>query len=128
MKRIVGGNKQWCSTADSSLCDENKFTLSRLMCGSDEIVEATTEAQGTGEQAEPSGSEPQEESAQVATATESEAEPELAEAPAPGIDVEALRTNLLKEQVQIEEQRILLEEKRIELAQRELELKRQLSN
>ena len=58
MKRIVGGNKQWCSTADSSLCDENKFTLSRLMCGSDEIVEATTEAQGTGEQAEPSGSEP----------------------------------------------------------------------
>jgi len=123
MKRVVGEGNLWCSANDDSLCEENKFTLSQLLCGSQETnSDASSDTSAEIEQTTA------DEVATDSTNNETAALPSEIESSSASVDTETLKTRLLKEQVQIEEQRILLEQKRLELVQRELELKKQLAN
>jgi len=131
MQRIVSGKKTWCSIDEPGLCNTNKFALSQLICRSNKTVakdnapssEQLSQDSSAVEITEPIQANTQDVDGskdlvqQVWTETESEQN-----------DKEALKTNLMREQVQIEEQRILVEQKRLELVQRELALKKQQAN
>lgn len=104
IRRSIGQRTPWCSVDDASLCDRTKSNLSKKICTSNTIAEATPAAASTSpaEEIEPA------EQSTALSATD-----------------EARKTELLREQVQIEEQRILIEQKRLELIQDELALKKQ---
>ncbi len=111
MRRTVGEGNKWCSANDTSLCDDSKFALSRKMCGgtlavvNEESKEKITASSQTANKA---------------------AEANAVSANTFASNKETLRTELLKEQVQVEEQRIQIEQKRLELVKSELALKKQL--
>ena len=135
-------SEQWCDAQNSAVCDTNKFSLSRTVCG--ETAEESNAAQAPAvatqqvpEQAAPEAQAPVTTAPPTVAATtapkntEPQATPEStaatpqveaapADAPAPKLS----RAELLKEQMQIEEQRILIQQKRLELQRKELELKK----
>ena len=131
IQRIVGGNKKWCSIDDQTLCDASKFTLSEQICGSNDSVSENTAPPSEQSSQESSVIEIKE--SIQANGEDTDGSQDLAkqvwtEAESAKVDREALKTNLMREQVQIEEQRILIEQRRLELVQRELVLKEQQSN
>ncbi len=132
MNKALDGVK-WCSSEITALCDENKFSLSRQLCSDNydqllvdfqngkplslPVVTANVEAEPTTTAKAPADVQSSKPKA------ESQKSNDLSN------DGEAIasRDNLLKEQMQIEEQRILIQQKRLELRRRELALqKRQL--
>jgi len=137
MSKAIDGS-QWCSTDIASMCNDNKFSLSRQLCNdnfSQQIVDFKN--------GKPL-SQPDAETATIATKANNENAPaelvsttqktgakeqaKIANNANSDDDVVTGRNNLLKEQMQIEEQRILIQQKRLELRRRELALqKRQLS-
>ncbi|MBL4671159.1 MAG: hypothetical protein JKX81_02775 [Arenicella sp.] len=156
---------QWCSSDIGSLCDKNKFSLSRQLCSDNFSQQVTDFKSGMPVsivKADPIDSnpiaevEPAEKVAAKAlinveptalvnvdskTLVNVEPKTPSTSKAANGNDVGAQastpskipkqlvsKENLLKEQMQIEEQRILIEQKRLELRRKQLELqKRQLN-
>lgn len=121
MRRVVGKGNPWCSSDNTDLCNESKFALSGAICGANTAVAVLKEETQVLDSAD--------DVVQSAQGDESEL---AAQASQIALDMaldptkEARRTALLREQVQIEEQRILIEQKRLELMQTELKLKRQV--
>lgn len=130
MNKALDGVK-WCSSEITSMCDENKFSLSRQLCSdnfSQQLVDfkngkplslpidtASAKSEPTTTAKAPENAKPK-------------VEPKKPNELSSGVEAVASRDNLLKEQMQIEEQRILIQQKRLELRRRELALqKRQLS-
>lgn len=130
-------NDQWCSSEIGSLCDKNKFSLSRQLCSDNFSQQVANFKDGKPVSIVSA------EDVNIAPIVDAEVEPEplqndVTKAP---INIETQvstpsrvpnqlvsKENLLKEQMQIEEQRILIEQKRLELRRKQLELqKRQLS-
>ncbi len=134
-------NDQWCSSEIGSLCDKNKFSLSRQLCSDNFSQQVANFKDGKPVSIVSA------ENVNIAPIVDAEVEPEplqnevtndVTKAP---INIETQvstpsrvpnqlvsKENLLKEQMQIEEQRILIEQKRLELRRKQLELqKRQLS-
>lgn len=127
MQRVVNGKKTWCSFDDQDFCNENKFTLSQELCGSNEAI-ADSSQQVVQEGSIVAITEPIPATSEDIDGSQDLAEKVWTEAEAEQNDKEALKTKLMREQVQIEEQRILLEQKRLELVRRELALKQQQAN
>jgi hypothetical protein len=131
---------QWCSSEIASLCDKNKFSLSRQMCADDFSQQLTNFRSGqavTFVKTDPVEVKPVDKVvAEVIEPTAATVEPKATVA-ATDLNVKALATSLskvaskeslLNEQMQIEEQRILIEQKRLELRRKQIELqKRQLN-
>lgn len=136
MNKALDGVK-WCSSEITAMCDENKFSLSRQLCGDNYdqqladfksgkplSLEAPIETTANVE-AEPT---PTLKTPTVVENTKPKVESQTREELSSAGEAVASRDNLLKEQMQIEEQRILIQQKRLELRRRELALqKRQLS-
>lgn len=135
---------QWCSSEIATLCNKNKFSLSRQLC-SDNFEQQLANFQ-RGEsvstvEADPIAVKPAVETAieavtgtvdskaESATTVSTDRVAKLAASDSTiGQGQLASRENLVKEQMQIEEQRILIQQKRLELRRKELELqKRQLN-
>lgn len=133
MNKALDGVK-WCSSEIKSMCDENKFSLSRQLC-SDSFSQQLANIQNGKSLSQPvvtTSAEPEAVATDKAPAIVKNAEPTTGlkkrNKAASDDGIVASRNNLLKEQVQIEEQRILIQQKRLELRRRELTLqKRQLS-
>lgn len=123
----------WCAVDDSTLCDEDKYALSRQMCGD---TTASESAQEEPSQESPSSS-PAAAEAPEAREIITDDTTEASAVPEPVTNTEtnaadqsstttlASRSQLMREKMQVEEQRILIEQRRIELQARELELKKQ---
>jgi len=136
MLRRVDSN-QWCSSEIGSLCNENKFSLSRQLCSDDfsEQVANFKEARPTPiANVAPIDAKPVIEAKVRSERMEKPVTSAPTNIDAPVSTSTAVpnqlvsKENLLKEQMQIEEQRILIEQKRLELRRKQLELhKRQLN-
>jgi len=112
--------KEWCSSEVISLCNENKFLLSQQLCDNDVSQHVSSST------------------SDVALETQQENELDLVSASvnkesAKAVKVDTKNTNttqkidrdsLIREQIQIEEQRILIEQKRLELRRLELALEK----
>lgn len=135
MRRVVGQGNPWCSVSDGSTCDESKFTLSRALCGAGRPVEvAIAPSESKADQAPTSQASVDEVASNINKSLNAAPEIELSDrTPATNTDLldpikESRRTELMREQVQIEEQRILIEQKRLELRKAELELNKLKAN
>ncbi|GHA16827.1 hypothetical protein GCM10008090_28090 [Arenicella chitinivorans] len=126
-KPITGDN--WCASDAPTVCNENKFTASRMVCA-DNFAQKVSD-----DESAPIVTDPVPKSAASAapdtTKAETNSKPVAAPSPQPATtapaSIEAKKlseTDLLKEQNQIESQRILIQQKRLELQRRELELKK----
>lgn len=130
MSKPLDGAK-WCSSEITTMCDENKFSLSRLLC-SDNFDQNLVNFKN-GEPLSLPVETASVKSEQTASEKTENAKPKvelkkLNNGVSSDVETVASRDNLLKEQMQIEEQRILIQQKRLELRRRELALqKRQLS-
>lgn len=119
---------QWCSNDIKNLCDKNKFSLSRKLCDDNfnqQVVNFQNSPLSTqannGSVVSKIEKKPVEEIGKVAkTKTPSAIQVNRGQVASP--------ENLLKEKMQIEEQRILIEQKRLELRRRELSLQKQQLN
>jgi hypothetical protein len=135
---------QWCSSEIGTLCDKNKFSLSRQICADDFSQQLANFNSGQPVsliKADPVAvkSVDKDVAKKVVESAASQVNPKAAKettiAPTAEVKVPAgqstnvaSKENLLKEQMQIEEQRILIEQKRLELRRKQLELqKRQLN-
>lgn len=132
MVKALDGVK-WCSSEILSMCDENKFSLSRQLCN-DNFEQQLVDFKNGKPLSQPAvvaNIEPEPTIAKVPVEANSEkpkAESQTPKSLSSAGEAVASRDNLLKEQMQIEEQRILIQQKRLELRRRELALqKRQLS-
>lgn len=112
MRRPVDED-QWCSSALATLCDKNKFSLSRQLC-SDSYNAQIAKPQDNLRTSDLSTEDKMLAATQTMTPPTSELAPSMA----------ASREDLRKEQMQIEEQRILIDLKRLEIRRRELQLLR----
>ena len=121
MRRVVGKGNPWCSSENTDLCNESKFALSEAICGANTAVAILKEESQVLDSASDVVQSGQGDESELA-AQASQIALDMTLDPAK----EARRTALLREQVQIEEQRILIEQKRLELMQTELKLKRQV--
>lgn len=147
MKRVVGQGNPWCSVSDTASCNESKFTLSRSLCGAGRPVEvAIAPRSGQGSVSDDNKTPSETSVADVATEinkslnvsseaafTESVAVKNSTNSLPVAEDIldpikESKKTELMREQVQIEEQRILIEQKRLELRKAELELNKLKAN
>ena len=131
IQRIVNGNKKWCSVDDQTLCDSSKFVITQQICGANDSVAENTAPSSEQSSQESSVfeiSEPIQANSEDVDGSQDLAQQVWTEAESAKINTEALKTSLMREQVQIEEQRILIEQRRLELVQRELALKEQQSN
>lgn len=133
MSKAIDG-ALWCSSEIAALCDENKFSLSRQLCSDNfdqQLVDFKNGKPLSLSAATASvESEPKIPLETPESANSAQPKVELEKLNEPSIDAKSVasRDNLLKEQIQIEEQRILIQQKRLELRRRELALqKRQLS-
>ena len=126
-KPITGDT--WCASDAPTVCNENKFTASRMVCadnfaqkvaGGDTAPVVTDPVPQTEFEAAP-------ETTKAETVSKPVAAPVTNPAPAEQKTTKSKKlskTDLLKEQNQIESQRILIQQTRLELQRRELELKK----
>jgi hypothetical protein len=130
-------NDQWCSDQIGSLCDKNKFSLSRQLCSDDFSQQLTNFKLGKPVSivnTDPTNVKPvvevnvgSERLEKMDAKAPKNVETQVS-TPSPAPNLLVGKENLLKEQMQIEEQRILIEQKRLELRRKQLELqKRQLN-
>jgi hypothetical protein len=128
---------QWCSSEIGSLCDENKFSLSRQLCSDNFNQQLVNHKEGRPVltvKADPIDINPD-----IGDNVDTKQLEPLATTPTTNSPVNAgtppststiapiqvvSKENLLKEQMQIEEQRILIEQKRLELRRKQLELQK----
>ncbi|WP_147251052.1 hypothetical protein [Arenicella xantha] len=124
MRKPIAGN-QWCSVESPSMCDENKYSISRQMCDDSSASAVADEAENSSAAAAPKATEQvSSEPAPAPVAADTTAPVE--QSPKESVSTEPpTRAELMREQLQIEEQRILIEQKRLELQGLELELKKQ---
>jgi hypothetical protein len=135
---------QWCSSEIGTLCDKNKFSLSRQICADDFSQQLANFNSGQAVwliKVDPVAVVPVDKDVAriVVEPATSQVNSTMAKETtiAPATEVKVLagqptnvatKENLLKEQMQIEEQRILIEQKRLELRRKQIELqKRQLN-
>ena len=119
MRRAVGSD-EWCSADIVNMCDKNKFSLSQQLCDDNfaqRLVNSQNSDSSQSNSVERLGEQTSEQAStllagQGLAKSDSTAEP-------------VSRSDLIKEQMQIEEQRILIEQKRLELRRQELSLQRQ---
>jgi len=131
-------SEQWCSNDITGLCDENKFSLSQQLC--DNSVNQSVSDFSKGNTAADNDLKVESDTLRkhndlIGTAEYKEAAKSVninngnIQTSAAPANTAIYRNNLLKEQIQIEEQRILIQQKRLELRNLELSLrKRQLSS
>lgn len=128
MRRPVDGD-QWCSGSLPTLCDQNKFSLSRQLCNYEQVAKPQDKARTpdlgnetdlSTLQARQSAPGSKGNKGTIPPITQPTATPTLELAPSQAVNREELR----KEQMQIEEQRILIDQKRLEIRRRELQLQR----
>jgi len=129
---------QWCSSDISTLCDSNKFLLSQKLCSDnfDQIAKAVKDGKPLEElrleneaPKPPASSEKQVSSISNENVNNKKSSSKVVKKVEPASPRSVIRENLIKEQIQIEEQRILIQQKRLELQRLELSLqKRQLDS
>ena len=130
-KPIAGDT--WCASDAPTVCNENKFTASRMVCA-DNFTQKVVNGDSTKVSIDSAPNVDATLSSDTA-AVEAASEPTVSSTTAPE-PIEPLmteakklsKTDLLKEQNQIESQRILIQQKRLELQRRELELKKAQMN
>ena len=116
--------KEWCSSEVISLCNENKFLLSQQLCDNDASQHVSSSTSDVALD-EPLETQQENELDLVSASVNKES--------AKAVKVDTKNTNttqkidrdsLIREQIQIEEQRILIEQKRLELRRLELALEK----
>ena len=148
IKRTVGRGNPWCSVDNTSVCNENKFTLSRMLCPTEGSID--TQIAKKPKNNDKVSSKVDLSPAKSAVADSNKTRPEVVSSASKNIkrsdsnnssrqavsskpnvlgsSSSSTETELLREQVQIEEQRIQIEQRRLQLLQIELELKKQKLN
>jgi len=134
MMKLINGT-QWCSTDITTLCNENKFSLSQQLCDNEFFQRVSdfkngeplkssvnnTQSQGDKKAVEQIHQTPKVGIKENKSTVSNQNSPVSALSAQDEID----RDSLLKEKMQIEEQRILIQQKRLELRRLELSLKKQ---
>ncbi len=109
IRRPVRASGKWCSVDVGSMCHRSKYTLARAVCK----IDAPRFAKLAGRQQE--------------TTTKAETPAEVAVTGVENNTFEDKRTELLKEQMLIEQQRIQIEQRRLKLVAEELALRKSLN-
>jgi len=138
MTRLLD-SKFWCSTEIDKLCDENKFSLSQQLCDNNfdkrvsDFLNGKPLEERTEKNLNKDGKTPTQETGKVKNLDSKESVKTIKNNGNPK-KITAIKNNvvdrdsLIKEQIQIEEQRILIQQKRIELRRLELSLQKRKLN
>ena len=120
----------WCSTDAKSLCDKNKFSLSRQLCNDNFGDQVTTQTVAAETPVRPKLS-TSADTSNVSVAKDAETVAIVSDSIDNNKEASyegSSRESLLNEKLQIEEQSILIQQRRLELRRRELSLQKQQLN